>query len=110
MKRAQHQPTGRLHLYGGIYLREMLTPDAGTLIPQHRHRWAHLSYVAAGGVRVWRGGELLGDFMAPNAVRIEGGAAHQFLTLAANTLVLCIHATDAAEVEIEAEHQLELED
>jgi quercetin dioxygenase-like cupin family protein len=110
MKRAVNQPTGELYLYGGIYLREMRTPDAGTLIPQHRHRWPHLSYVAHGGVRVWRDGLYLGDFMAPDAIRIEAGAAHRFLTLAPDTLVLCIHATDAAEVEIEAEHHLELED
>ncbi len=110
MKRAPNQPIGELYLYGGIYLREMLTPDAGTLIPQHSHRWGHLSYLAAGAVRVWRDDELLGDFTAPAAIRIEAGAAHRFLTLAPQTLVLCIHATDAAEPEIIAEHPLPLED
>jgi len=109
MKRAANQPTGELYLYAGIYLREMRTPDAGTIIPQHRHRWAHLSYLAAGGVRVWRDDRLVGDFWAPDAIRIEAGALHRFETLAPDTLILCIHATDAAEPEIEAEHQLELE-
>jgi quercetin dioxygenase-like cupin family protein len=107
MIRAEHQPMGQLYLYGGVYVREMLTPDAGTLIPQHKHRYDHLSYVAAGAVRVWRGDELLGDFAAPCAVRIEANAAHRFLTLVDGTLVLCIHATDAAEVEIAEEHQFD---
>jgi quercetin dioxygenase-like cupin family protein len=88
----------------------MLTPDAGTLIPQHRHTWDHISYLAAGAVRVWRDNELVGDFQAPDAIQIPARAAHRFLTLAPNTLILCVHATDAAEVEIEGVQHLELED
>jgi quercetin dioxygenase-like cupin family protein len=110
MKRALNQPTGKLYLYGGIYLREMLTRDADTVIPQHRHKYDHLSYLAQGAVRVWRNDELLGDFTAPDAIRIEAGAAHTFLTLTPNTIVLCLHATDAAEVELVGEHHLALED
>lgn len=109
MKRAARQPLGNLYLYGGIYLREMLTPDAGTLIPQHAHRYDHLSYLAAGSVRVWKDDELLGDFIAPAGIRIEANAKHRFLTLVDGTLILCVHATDAAEVAISAEHHLELE-
>jgi len=109
MKRAVNQPAGRLFLYGGIYLREIATADAGTLIPQHRHRWSHLSYLAAGAVRVWRDDELLGDFTAPDAIRIAAGAAHRFLTLEPDTLMLCVHASDVVDIDAEPA-LLELED
>jgi quercetin dioxygenase-like cupin family protein len=110
MKRADRQPVGQVHLYGGTFVKEMLTPDEGTLIPQHAHTYDHLSYVAAGSVRVWRDDVLLGDFMAPHAIQIPARAKHRFLTLEPFTLVLCIHAVAEGEaVDIHEEHHLALE-
>jgi len=114
MKRADRQPAGAIHLYGGTFVKEMLTPDEGTLIPQHAHKYDHLSYLANGSVRVWQDDVLVGDYLAPAAIRIPANAKHRFLTLAPWTLVLCIHAVGAAEVVDEAdliadEHHLELE-
>lgn len=114
MKRADRQPAGALHLYGGTFVKEMLTPDEGTLIPQHAHHYDHLSYVAAGSVRVWQDDVLLGDYMAPAAIRIPAKVKHRFLTLEPWTLVLCIHAVGAAEAVDDAdliheEHHLEME-
>jgi quercetin dioxygenase-like cupin family protein len=114
MKRADRQPAGQVHLYGGTYVKELLTPDEGTLIPQHAHHYDHLSYIAAGSVRVWRDDVLLGDFMAPTAVKIPARAKHRFLTLEPWTLVLCLHAVADAETVNEADlihdhHELEME-
>lgn len=114
MKRADRQPAGAIHLYGGSFVKEMLTPDEGTLIPQHAHRYDHLSYLAAGSIRVWQDDVLQGDYLAPAAIRIPANTKHRFLTLEPWTLVLCIHAVGAAEAVdendlITAEHHLELE-
>ena len=111
MKRAERQPAGHVHIYGGTFVKEMLTPDAGTLIPQHAHRHPHLSYLAAGSVRVWADDVLLGDYMAPAAIKIAAEVKHRFLTLEPWTLVLCIHAVGVVEAVDEAdliheEHQL----
>lgn len=99
MKRADKQPLGEAHLYGGVYVKEMLTPDAGTVIPQHSHHYDHLSYLAAGEVGVWRDGEYVGVFQAPAAIRIPAGAKHSFTTLKPYTLILCIHSVALGEAD-----------
>ena len=111
MKRAERQPLGGLHLYGGVYVKEWLVPDAGTLLPQHAHTYDHLSYIAAGSVHVARDGVPQGVFHAPAAVRIPARAKHAFTTLADNTLILCIHDASRGEAaDIHEEHHLALED
>ena len=112
MKRAERQPAGHVHIYGGVFVKEMLTPDGGTLIPQHAHHYDHQSFLAAGSVRVWRDDDLVGDFCAPACIHIPARAKHRFLTLEDWTLILCIHALGDAEQEadlVHDEHHLELE-
>lgn len=107
MKPADRQPAGKLTLYGGVFVKEMLTPDAGTIIPQHAHRYDHVSYLAAGAVRLWKDGEYVGEFDAPAAIRIPALAKHRFETICDWTLILCIHAVGEAEdVDIHEEHHL----
>ena len=112
MQRAEHQPeTISLTIYGGIYFKLWRVPDADTIIPQHSHEWDHLTAVLQGMVRVWRDGELLGDFMAPATVRIPAGCKHSFRTLTPGTVFACIHnAEHGDEPPIREEHTLELED
>lgn len=110
MKRAERQPYGELTLYAGIYLKTWAVPDRGTLLPQHAHAWDHISYVVSGAVRVWRGGELIGDFVGPAAIKIPAREKHQFLTMSDRVLIACIHASDSAEIEIAEENNLVLED
>lgn len=111
VKRAVNQPLGQLYLFGGIYLKEMLSPDAGTIISQHTHAYDHISYLAAGAVRVWKDERWLGDFQAPAGIRIEAGLAHRFQTLVDGTLILCVHAVaEAEEPEIIRTNPLPLED
>jgi hypothetical protein len=114
MKRAPNQPVDELVLYAGIYLRTWTVPDANTLLPQHAHRWDHLSLIVSGAVAVYEivdgGSHHIGNFTAGQTVKIAALAKHSFLTRAPNTVIACIHATEAAEVEIAAEHQLQMED
>lgn len=99
MKRAERQPMGQCHLYGGVYIKEMLTPDVGTVVPTHSHAYDHLSYLAAGAVRVWQDGELVGDFEAPAAIRVPAHRKHAFMALVPMTLILCIHSVALGEAD-----------
>lgn len=112
MHRARNQPVDELVLYAGIYLRTWTVPDAETALPQHAHRWPHISMIVSGSVLVMRGegGDVVGTFGAGQCVKIPANTKHAFLTLAPNTVIACIHSTDQAEVEITAEHQFQLED
>ena len=110
MKRAPNQPVSAITLYGGCFLKSCIVADAGTLVPQHAHRYDHTSFIFAGRFRIWQDDRLLGDFAAPSAVKIPAGAKHRFLSLCDGAAFLCIHATDAAEIEIVEEHHLALED
>jgi quercetin dioxygenase-like cupin family protein len=111
MKRAANQPVGELRIYGGIYLKTWTVEDAGTLIPQHSHRYDHLSMIVSGAVRAWQDDVLLGDYTAPQTIRIPAQTTHTFLTLTPDVVIACIHAVGEAEdVEIAAEHQFDLED
>ena len=98
MKRAAHQPvTEALTIYEGIYCKAYTVPDAGTLLPQHAHRYGHVTAVTHGAVRVWQDGRLLGDFRAPSLISIPAHTMHSFLTLEAGTGLLCIHNADHAD-------------
>lgn len=111
MRRLPNQPTSDLTLYAGIFLKIWSIADAATMIPQHAHRHPHISLIVSGAVRVWCGAEMLGDYSAPAAIKIAAEQKHSFLTLTDNVVLACIHAVGEAEdVEITAEHALELED
>ena len=114
MKRAEHQPeTVSVSIYAGIYYKVWRVPDAGTIIPQHAHRWDHLTALLQGGVRVWRNDELVGDVLAPATIKIPAHDKHMFGTLVADTVLACIHNADHLEADEPAVaelHTLDLED
>jgi len=115
MKRAEHQPvTEAVYVYGGIYYKVWSVPDAGTLIPQHAHRYDHLTALLRGSVQVFYDGRLGPVVDAPNAIRVEAGIKHAFQTLVPDCQLACIHNADHAEADgeppIVAEHHLVTED
>ncbi|HXU78627.1 MAG TPA: hypothetical protein VN794_18770 [Methylomirabilota bacterium] len=97
------------HCVDGIFIKQMHLKNAGTYVPQHEHKYAHNSMLAAGSVRVWREKQWHGDFKAPTAILIEAGVKHTFLSLEPDTIVYCIHNTSRSngQVEITAENSLE---
>jgi len=100
MKRAARQPaTLAISIYAGVYVKAYTVPDAGTLLPQHSHEFAHLTALTAGSVRVWRGAKLLGDHHAPSLIQIPARTLHQFLTLTPNVGLMCIHNADRADAD-----------
>jgi quercetin dioxygenase-like cupin family protein len=104
----EEQPEGvELRMADGIFIKEMRIAKAGTLIPQHSHRYDHTSMVARGAVRVWQGEDELGEFKAPCGLFIKGGEKHLFLALEDETIVYCIHnLAHSGTVEILEEHDL----
>ena len=114
MKRAEHQPeTVSLTIYAGIYYRVWRVQDAGTVLPQHAHRWPHLTALLLGSVLVECDGEHVGVFDAPATIRIPADTLHQFTTLTDNVTLACIHNAEMLEADepaVTAEHTLVLED
>ena len=115
MKRAENQPyTISLTIFGGIYYRVWSVPDAGTIIPQHSHHYDHLTVLLSGSVRLWCDGDAVGDFSAPDTIKILAHRMHEFHTLTDDCVLACIHNADHADPDgeppIAAENHLELED
>lgn len=94
----------------GVFVKGMILFKKGTLVAQHTHRYAHLSLVAKGSVRVWKDGKHLGDFKAPAFVNIEAHAKHRFQSLEDDTAVYCIHNTDRTGGKVEIEHENHIEE
>ena len=114
MKRAEHQPeTVSVSIYAGIYYKVWRVPDAETAIPQHSHRFDHITALLHGSVRLWRDGELMGDYRAPATIRIPAHTMHMFLTMEPDCMLACIHNADHVdgdEPAVAEYAQLELED
>jgi hypothetical protein len=94
-------PWGKEYLAAdGVWIKEMRIPEKETLILQHSHAYDHTSFIAKGsvsfeGIRV----------NAPYPIFIKAGVKHSFLTLEADTLILCIHnVSRTGEVEVLEEH------
>lgn len=106
--RAEQQPiTTDLRMADGVFAKTMVIHKAGTLIPQHAHRYDHVSVLVRGSVRLWRDGVLYGDAVAPVGITIEAEVKHLFQSLEDDTIVLCVHdIRDGEGVEIAEEHHL----
>ena len=106
---AYEQPIStEIKMADGVFTKSMVVRKAGTVIPQHSHRWPHVSCLVRGSVRVMADGEHLGDFVAPCGITIAAGVKHLFQTLVDDVIVLCVHdiGTADGEVEILEEHQI----
>lgn len=90
-----------------VFIKQMFIAKAGTIIPQHSHKYDHISMLATGSVRVWADGKLVGDHVAPAGIDIKAGVKHAFLALEDKTVIYCVHRLHKAErVEILEEHQI----
>ncbi len=91
---ARRQPTQQgVAQADGVFVRRLHIPDEDSYVPQHSHRYDHLTMLAVGSMRVWQDGVLRGDFAAPAEIVIPAGAKHVFLTLTPGVTFYCIHNT-----------------
>lgn len=90
-----------------IFVKSILVRSSGTIIPQHSHKFDHISLISAGSVGVYCDGDHIGEFRSPNHVVIKGGTKHLFVTREDNTVISCIHRIDRnGEIEVLEEHQI----
>lgn len=91
----------------GVFIKQVIIPNAGTLLPQHAHVWDHTSMLARGAVYCWKDGQLDQQYEAPAAIFIKAGVKHLFQSLENNTIIYCIHNLhDADKIEILKEHNV----
>lgn len=103
----EKQPSIREFVADGLFIAEITVVGVNTFVPQHSHCYDHLTFVAAGAVRVYREGTAPREIHAPNAIEIPAGTKHTFETLSERTILLCIHNTmRTGAIEIAEEHQI----
>jgi quercetin dioxygenase-like cupin family protein len=92
----------------GIFARLTKVRKAGTLLPQHAHRWDHTSFIAHGAVKVFLDGKEVAELHAPYGKLIEAGTKHAFVTVEDDTVIACLHRYDRIDgIEIAEENSLE---
>lgn len=75
----------------GIYLRQITIPKAGSLIPQHAHKYAHLTMLVRGEVYVGYA-DTLEHHKAPAAIHIRKDTKHTFLSVTNDVELWCVHS------------------
>jgi hypothetical protein len=112
MKRAPNQPVStEIKLTDDLFIKTAVVADAGTIIPTHAHTYDHVTLLAYGSMRVVAGDEALGDFTGPVGILIKARVKHTMTTLTPGVVFACIHALHGTDgVEIDAMHELEMED
>lgn len=90
-----------------LFVKSILVRKTGTMIPQHSHKFDHISLISAGSVGVYCEKQHVGEFRSPNHVLIKAGTKHLFITREDNTVVSCIHRIDrTGEIEVLEENNL----
>lgn len=74
-----------------LFVKVIPIPAAGSIVPQHAHRYDHVTFLARGALYAWVDGRLIGRFDAPKALVIAAGCKHTFQTVEDDTTILCIH-------------------
>lgn len=104
---AEQPISTEIKMADGIFMKTMRAEKAGTLIPQHAHKFSHVSNLVRGKIRVFVDGKTMGDYEAPIGITIAANLKHMFETLVDDTIMLCVHDIGTAEaVEIVEEHQI----
>lgn len=98
-----------IHTADGIYLKQYAFPAAGTVAPQHAHKYDHTTMVVSGAIWVeTEDGAPAKLCRAPSGLLIKRGVKHKFTTMADNTVLWCIHNAMHPDVAaVLAEHELE---
>lgn len=86
-----NEPCIRIGSVSNIYVRQMHFLNAGDIEYGHSHEFDHLSLLANGSVMsIVDGKEKVFD--APTMIFIKKGIQHEFVALADNTVLYCVHA------------------
>ena len=92
-----------------IFMKQMYLPKKGMVVPQHAHAYDHYTLLAHGALHVFSDEQDFGVVHAPKPIFIKAGVKHTLISMEPETVAYCIHnLTGRKEVEIVAEHQLEI--
>lgn len=80
-----------VHFFDDVFVKTF-SIKRGMLIGQHSHTYDHGHLVAAGKIRVFGDGKLLGDFGAGDLIHLQAGVKHALLALE-DAVGACIHNT-----------------
>jgi quercetin dioxygenase-like cupin family protein len=101
------QPSTAEFRCGNLFVLQISVASAGTLVPQHSHVFDHVTFLAAGSVRLHRLGVEPMAYAAPVAIHIPAFVKHAFETLTDGVTLLCIHDVSATgRIDVAEEHQL----
>lgn len=96
------------HMADGVFVKHIVIPAGGSIVPQHVHEYDHTSFLAKGAMYVWEDGVPQGRLDAPQGILIKAGVKHLFQTIEDDTVLLCIHNLHGEQaVKVLAEHELE---
>ena len=102
---APEQPYGvTVTTTDGVKIVQMIIPRAGTIVPQHAHKYAHTTMVAHGSVRV-ETAEGSTTLTAGARIYVPAGDMHCLTSLEDGCICYCIHNVGrTGDIEIEAEN------
>lgn len=80
----------------GVYFRSILIPLAGTVVPQHAHDHDHATYCGRGKALMFVDGVKAGEVCEGQAIGVQAGKEHAFVSLENNTRLTCVHGLDSA--------------
>ncbi len=92
-----------------VFIKQIVIDERGAFVPQHSHKYPHVTFLAAGAIRVWKDKVYDADYAAPCPIVIPAGVKHLFQTLEDRTVILCIH--NGMRLDVAAvldEHEVEL--
>jgi len=97
----------RYEMADGVIVVSNLFVKAGAFLPQHSHEHPHISFVAAGRVKMWQDGKYLGEFNKNDHIVIPEHTKHVHQAQEDGTIVLCIHRYDrTGNIDVSEEHQI----
>ena len=82
------------HESNGVSIKQIVVHKAGDVVYQHVHDYEHLTLLASGAVSVIIDDQLVGRKQAPAVINIEANKKHEFIALADNTVLYCIHNSE----------------
>ena len=91
------------HEANGVSIKQIVVHKAGDVVYQHVHDYEHMTLLTNGAVSVIIDDQMVGRKIAPAVIHIEANKKHEFIALADNTVLWCIHNSERQSY---AEHPL----
>ena len=87
------------HFGGGCYVKLIQLHD-GEEVPQHKHKFDHLTALFSGSVVVFVGEEEGKLYFAPDVIEVPKDTVHTFTAVNGNAVIGCIHATNITDPDL----------